>query len=57
MITFMDGGMLFELNKVYSDYGEYAVEHNKELIINRLDLLSTVKRVSVLSNKTTIGLW
>jgi S-methylmethionine-dependent homocysteine/selenocysteine methylase len=34
MITFMDGGMLFELNKVYSDYGEYAVEHNKDLIID-----------------------
>ena len=30
----MDGGMLFELNKVYSDYGEYAVEHNKDLIID-----------------------
>ena len=30
----MDGGMLFELNKIYSDYGEYAVEHNKDLIID-----------------------
>ena len=34
MITFMDGGMLFELNKVYTDYGEYAVENNKQLIID-----------------------
>ena len=28
-------------------------DNDKELIVNRLDLLSTVKRVSVLSNKTT----
>ena len=28
-------------------------DNNKELIINRLEFLSTVKRVSVLSNKTT----
>ena len=34
MITFMDGGMLFELNKVYSDYGEYAIDHNKKLIVD-----------------------
>lgn len=33
--------------------GVIPKENNKELYINRLDLLSTVKRVSVLSNKTT----
>ena len=28
----MDGGLLFEINKVYKDYGEYALDNDNELI-------------------------
>ena len=33
-INIMDGGMIFELNKKYSDYGEYAVQYDQSLIDN-----------------------
>lgn len=31
-IQFLDGGMIFELNKKYRDYGEYAVKNDKEFV-------------------------
>ena len=31
-INILDGGIIFELNKEYSDYGEYAVMHNPMLV-------------------------
>ena len=31
-INLLDGGILFELNKKYSDYGEYAIFNDKSLI-------------------------
>tara|TARA_A100001015_G_scaffold255749_1_gene297384 strand:- start:498 stop:1337 length:840 start_codon:yes stop_codon:yes gene_type:complete len=33
-INFMDGGMLFEINKKYKDYGQYAFDNDKDLINN-----------------------
>ena len=30
----LDGGMLFELNKIYGDIGPNAIIHHKETIIN-----------------------
>ena len=31
-INLLDGGMIFELNKFYNDYGQKAVSENNELI-------------------------
>lgn len=31
-ISFFDGGMIFEINKKYSDYGQYAILNDKNLI-------------------------
>ena len=33
-INLMDGGMIFEINKIYKDYGEYAFDNDNELINN-----------------------
>ena len=33
-INILDGGMIFEINKVYSDYGQYAIKNDKNLINN-----------------------
>ena len=33
-INFMDGGMLFEINKKYKDYGQYAFDNDEDLINN-----------------------
>ena len=30
----MDGGMLFEINKKYKDYGQYAFDNDEDLINN-----------------------
>ena len=37
--------MLFEINKIYKDYGEYALYNDNELInnLNENDILSFVK--------------
>ena len=32
MIKILDGGMLFELNKVYNDFGQTAVLNDKNLV-------------------------
>ena len=31
-INILDGGMIFEINKIYSDYGQYAIKNDKKLI-------------------------
>ena len=31
-INILDGGMIFEINKKYSDYGQYAIKNDKNLI-------------------------
>ena len=31
-INYMDGGMIYEINKKYNDCGEYAIEHDKSLL-------------------------
>ena len=33
-ISFFDGGMLFEINKKYPDYGQEATLNDKDLIKN-----------------------
>lgn len=33
-INLMDGGMLFEINKEYKDYGQYAFDYDEDLINN-----------------------
>lgn len=33
-INLMDGGMLFEINKEYEDYGQYAFDNDEDLINN-----------------------
>ena len=31
-VNLIDGGMIFELNKKYKDYGEYAINYDINLI-------------------------
>ena len=31
-INFLDGGMVFEINKKYKDFGEFSIEHNQDFI-------------------------
>ena len=33
-INFLDGGMIFEINKKYKDFGEYSLENDENLINN-----------------------
>ena len=33
-VNLMDGGMIFEVNKKYNDYGQEAIINDKELIDN-----------------------
>ena len=34
ILHFLDGGMLFEINKTYKDFGEYALINDNNLIDN-----------------------
>lgn len=34
LIKYLDGGMIYELNKIYKDNGEYAMKHDSKLILS-----------------------